>query len=228
MAETLSSLNQDTKRLHQAFLWTVAFTALLWLIKLAEIGFDVELGQLGIYPRRANGAWGILWAPLLHGSLSHLFANTAPILILGTTLLYGYPRSATILIPILYLGSGLGVWLLGRAGYHVGASGLAFGMMFFIFSIGVLRWDRRAIALSLIVFLLYGGMIWGILPQAPDISFESHLTGALIGTLMAFLLRNRDTPPPEKVYSWESVEEEEEEEEPTTEEPGDEPWDSWR
>lgn len=223
MAETLISLEQDATRLRQAFLWAISFTALLWLIKLTEIGLSVDFVQLGIYPRAQNGVWGLLWAPLLHGSLFHLFANTAPLIILGTALLYGYPRAAKILIPILYLGSGVGVWLFGRVGYHIGASGLIFGMVFFIFTIGALRWDRRAIALSLVVFLLYGGMIWGILPQAPGISFESHLFGALIGTLMAFLLKGRDTPPPEKVYSWEG----EEEEEPTSEQ-DDEAWNSWR
>jgi hypothetical protein len=76
-------------------------------------------------------------------------------------------------------------------------------MMFFLFTIGVLRWDRRAIALSLVVFLLYGGMIWGIFPTRPDISFEYHLFGAGIGILLAFFLRRLDPPPEEKKYSWE-------------------------
>ena len=130
MAETLLSPSQETKRLRLAFVAAVLFAAALWLIKLVESGFDLQLDRFGIYPRSENGAWGILWSPLLHGSLSHLFANTAPIVILGTALLYGYPRAATRLLPILYLGTGLGVWLFGRAGYHIGASGLAFGMMF--------------------------------------------------------------------------------------------------
>jgi membrane associated rhomboid family serine protease len=75
--------------------------------------------------------------------------------------------------------------------------------MFFVFTIGVLRWDRKAIALSMIVFLLYGSMIWGVLPGRPGISFESHLSGAVIGLVLALLLRNADPRPPEKKYSWE-------------------------
>jgi membrane associated rhomboid family serine protease len=225
MAETLISLDQDSKRLRRAFLWSASFALFLWLIKLLEIGLEMELGDLGIYPRRGDNAWGILWAPLLHGSLSHLFANTAPIVILGTALLYGYPRAAKLLLPILYLGSGTGVWLFGRAGYHIGASGLIFGLLFFLFTVGALRWDRRAIALSLMVFFLYGGMIWGILPQGPGVSFESHLFGALIGTLMAFLLKGWDAPPAEKVYSWEGEEEDPAQEQ---EQPIDTSWDSWR
>jgi membrane associated rhomboid family serine protease len=221
MAETLLSPSQETKRLRLAFVAAVLFAAALWLIKLVESGFDLQLDRFGIYPRSENGAWGILWSPLLHGSLSHLFANTAPIVILGTALLYGYPRAATRLLPILYLGTGLGVWLFGRAGYHIGASGLAFGMMFFIFTVGALRWDRRAIALSLIVFFLYGGMIWGILPQGPGVSFEAHLFGALLGVLSAFLFRYRDAAPPAKVYSWEG---EEDGDEPGLDDYQDESW----
>jgi hypothetical protein len=96
-----------------------------------------------------------------------------------------------------------GVWLYARETYHIGASGLTFGMLFFIFAIGALRWDRRAIALSMLVFFLYGGMIWGIFPGRPGISFEYHFFGAAIGVLGAIALRNLDPAPPKKKYSWE-------------------------
>jgi len=122
---------------------------------------------------------------------------------MGTMLLYGYPRAAKVLLPAVYLGGGVAVWLFAREAYHIGASGLAFGMLFFVFTVGVLRWGRRTIALSLVVFFLYGGMISGVLPGAHDISFESHLSGALIGIVLAFLLRHRDPEPPRKQYSWE-------------------------
>jgi len=110
-----------------------------------------------------------------------------------------YPHA----LAVIYLGSGLGVWLFARSAYHIGASGLTFGMMFFVFTIGALRWDKRAIALSLIVFFLYGGMIWGIFPTTPGISFEYHFFGAVLGVAMAVLLKNRDPAPPHKKYSWE-------------------------
>jgi len=140
---------------------------------------------------------------LIHGSAVHAFANTAPLIVLGTALLYGYPKASRIFGPALYLGSGLAVWLFARPAFHIGASGLTFGMMFFVFTIGVLRWDRPAIALSLLVFFLYGGMIWGIFPGEPDVSFESHFFGALCGVLLALMLRTRDPAPPQKKYSWE-------------------------
>lgn len=194
---------RDTHRLRRAFLSSVAFTGLLWLIELAELVFRLDLSHLAIFPRRPDTLAGIVLAPLLHVSLSHLFANTAPILVLGTLLLYGYPKASRILFPVLYLGSGLGVWLIARPAWHLGASGLVFGMMFFVFTLGILRWDRRAIALALVVFLLYGSTIWGIFPTAPDISFEYHLLGAGIGVLLAFLLKGLDPPPQEKKYDWE-------------------------
>lgn len=180
---------------------------LLWMIKLVDVTFGFDFVQYGIYPRRPSGLVGIAWAPLIHGSTLHVFANTAPIIILGTALLYGYPRSAVIVITGIYLGSGVGVWLFARSAYHIGASGLTFGMMFFVFTIGVLRWDRRAISLSLLVFFLYGGMIWGIFPNAPGISYESHFFGAFIGIVLAFFLKGHDPAPPEKRYSWEDQQE---------------------
>lgn len=212
MAVASHEPDHDTTRLRRAFAVVAAFTATLWLIKLAEMALGLELADLGVYPRRPSGAWGILWAPLIHGSLSHLFANTAPILILGTLLLYGYPRSARVLLPVLYLGSGLGVWLFARGAYHIGASGLTFGMMFFVFTMGLLRWDRPAIALSLVVFFLYGSMVWGIFPQDPGVSFEAHFFGAAIGVALAFVLRNRDPAPPQKRYSWEDEDQDADEE----------------
>jgi membrane associated rhomboid family serine protease len=193
----------DRRRLKRSFIIAASFTAMLWLIKIIEEITGISLVEYGIYPARPQGLTGIVLAPLIHSSFSHLFANTAPLVILGTAVLYGYPRSARIVIPVVYLASGICVWLFGRPAWHIGASGLTFGFMFFVFSIGALRWDRKAIALSMTVFLLYGGMIMGIFPDRPNISFESHLFGALTGLVLAVLLRNADPRPPEKKYSWE-------------------------
>jgi membrane associated rhomboid family serine protease len=196
-------VREDRERLAYAFVLSGAFAILLWLVKIFESVTGFDSIQYGIYPGRLSGLVGILTAPFIHGSPAHLLSNTLPIVILGTALLYGYPKSARIVIPALFLGTGLGVWLIGRESYHVGASGLSFGMMFFVFTIGVLRWDRRAIGLAMVVFFLYGGMIWGVFPSDPQISYESHLSGAILGVALAFLLRGRDAPPPAKRYSWE-------------------------
>lgn len=193
----------DERRFHQALFMTVSFVAVLWLVHVGAVLFEFNLVKYGIYPHRITGTVGIAFAPFIHGSFSHLFANSVAIVILGTALLYGYPRSARFVLGCLYAGTGLGVWLTARDAYHIGASGLTFGMMFFVFIIGAIRWDRRAIALSMLVFFLYGGMVWGIFPTGPNVSYESHFFGALIGVVLAILCRNRDPAPLEKRYSWE-------------------------
>ena len=218
-SHSLNNPREDSRHLKRSFTAVASFTAVLWLIKIVEIMVGANFASYGVYPGQPGGLTGIIWSPLIHTSFSHLLANTAPLLLLGTALLYGYPRSAKIVIPAVYFGSGLGVWLFARDAFHVGASGLTFGFMFFVFTVGVLRWDKRATALSLVVFFLYGGMIWGIFPSQPDISFESHFFGAMIGIALAVLLRNRDPYPPEKQYSWEQ-------DEVTDPEPGDEPPDN--
>jgi membrane associated rhomboid family serine protease len=200
---TPESPDGDARRLRRAFLAAAAFAALLWAIKLVEVISGIDLSGYALFPRASMGLRGILLAPLLHGGFAHLIANTPPILVLGTALIYGYPKAARIVIPVVWLGSGFAVWFFARPAFHLGASGLTFGLMFFVFTIGALRWDRRAIALSLAVFLLYGGMVWGILPTDPRISFEYHLAGAVLGVILAFVLKDLDPRPPEKTYSWE-------------------------
>lgn len=204
-------LNEDRSRLRKTVIFVGSFTGLLWLIEVLEAVFGWDLHQLGVYPRELSGLVGVFLAPLIHGGWGHLFANTLPLLVLATALIYAYPKAAKTALAGIYFGSGLGVWLFARESYHIGASGLIHGMMFFVFLMGILRRDRRAIALSLLVFFLYGGMVATILPGEPHISFESHLAGAIMGVILAFALRQRDPPPPRKKYSWEYETEPEEE-----------------
>ncbi|MEZ5541340.1 MAG: rhomboid family intramembrane serine protease [Pseudomonadota bacterium] len=184
----------------------LAVIGLLWLLALLDQGLDLRLYRLGIYPRALIGLPGILFAPLIHGSWGHLISNSFALLVLLTTLLYGYPRSARAALALIWLGSNLCVWLFARASWHFGASGLTHGIMFYIFTSGILRRDRPSIALALIVFLLYGGMIWTIFPQQPDISYESHFFGAAAGVLAALLFAHRDPRPPGRHYDWEDAE----------------------
>jgi len=193
----------DSARFDRALRIAAVFVALLWLIETGEWLAGAELERLGIAPREPAGLAGILLAPLLHGSWSHLAANSLPLLVLGTSVLFGYPRAARIVLPVVYLGTGLLVWCFARPVHHIGASGLTFGMMFFVFTVGALRWDRRAIALASLAFFLYGSMIWGVFPGRAGISFETHLAAAGLGIVLAVALRRRDPPPPEKRYSWE-------------------------
>ena len=182
---------------------TIIFITALCLIEFLDRWLQLELYRFGIYPRSPGDFVNIVFAPLIHGSWNHLLSNSATLLILLTTLLYAYPRSAKWVLPLIYLGSGTGVWLFARESYHYGASGLTHGMMFFIFTSGILRRDRRSIALAMIVFFLYGGMIWTIFPTEPGISFESHFFGAASGVLGAIIFNRFDPMPAEKRYDWE-------------------------
>ena len=180
----------------------LGFVALIWCIQLLNWGLDLGLERFGVRPRQLAGLPGILLAPVLHGGFSHLFANSLPLLVLGTVMLHLYPNSALKVIPAIYLGPGIAVWLFARASVHLGASGLVYGLVSYIFMAGLIRRDTRAIAASLLVCLLYGALAWGVLPIEPGVSWETHLAAALIGLALAIALRRLDIPP-RKRYAWE-------------------------
>ncbi len=185
-----------------AIKFALGFVALLWIVQLLNWGFGLELERFGVRPRQLVGLLGILFAPLLHGSPAHLLSNSLPLFILLTVMLHLYPNSALKVLPAVYFGSGIAVWLFARDSDHIGASGLVYGLVAYIFAAGLIRRDRRAIAASLLVCFLYGALVWGVLPIEPGVSWETHLSAALIGLALAIALRCLDIPP-RKRYSWE-------------------------
>ena len=180
---------------------SLGFVALLWVIPL--LGWGLELEQFGVRPRQWIGLPGILVAPLLHAGFSHLIANTLPLIVLGTTMLHLYPSASLRVLPAVYLGPGIAVWLFARDGNHVGASGLVYGLISYVYVAGLIRRDRRAIAAALLVAFMYGAAVWGVLPFQHGVSWETHLAAALIGAVLAVAFRHRDRPPPIQ-YSWEN------------------------
>ncbi len=180
-------------------LWS---TCGLWLILILDTVLGLGLSHYGLRPRHLDGLIGILTAPLLHGGAEHLFSNTLPLIISLTALLYFYPRSAMRVIPLIWIGSGLLAWMIGRDSLHFGASGLIYGMLAYVFVGGLLRLDMRSVAVSVMVWFLYGSMIWGILPIRPNMSWELHLAGAILGVAMAIAYRRWDQTPVKR-YSWE-------------------------
>jgi membrane associated rhomboid family serine protease len=180
----------------------LAFVALLWLIQLFNWTLDLELQRFGVRPREWRGLAGILLAPLLHADFMHLLANTLPLLVLGTVMLHLYPGAAVRVLLAVYVGPGIAVWLFARDSVHIGASGMAYGLVGYILVAGLIRRDRRAIAASLLVCFMYGALVWGVLPIQPGVSWETHLAGALIGVGLAIVFRHLDVPPRRR-YSWE-------------------------
>ncbi len=184
-----------------------AFVVVIVLIHAAAAWLGLPLQRYGIIPRTLAGLPGIISAPLLHGDFNHLLSNALPLLVVGTAMLHLYPDASRIVLPAVYFGPGVAVWLLGRDSVHLGASGLVYGLVSYVFAAGLLRRDRRAIAASLLVAFMYGTLVWGVFPIKIGVSWETHLAATTIGVALALLLRRRDIPP-RKRYSWEDEVEE--------------------
>lgn len=196
-------MTEGKTKLFRVFFYPAAFVVLLWLVKILEISLGINLVSLGIYPRKIPGLIGIITAPLIHADCNHLISNSLPLLFLGLGISYSYPTTSKKLFIGVYTLHGLLVWILARQAYHIGASGLVYGFVSFLFFSGIIRRDNRSIALALIVTLFYGGLTWGVLPIKAEISWEAHLFGSLIGIMFAFIFRKAD---PAQKYDWEAEE----------------------
>lgn len=178
-----------------------AIVLIFWIVKLLENAYDLDLTDWGILPLTWEGLPGILFSPFIHGSYEHLFSNSIPFLVLMFALLYFYRHLAYRIFFLIYILSGICVWLGGRDSWHIGASGIVYGLASFLFVSGVLRKDLNLLTVSIIVVFLYGSMFWGIFPIKPEISWESHLWGSASGFLLAIYYRNQG--PVRPVASWE-------------------------
>lgn len=176
----------------QALAVIAGFVLLLYVSEAVDTVLGGALNDDGILPRRSDGLDGVLWAPLLHGGWAHLVANTIPVLVLGFLALAGGLGQFLAVTATVWLVSGLGTWLVGDQGVHLGASGLVFGWMAFLLVRGFFAGSLRQIALAAVLFLLWGGMLWGVLPGVPGVSWQGHLFGALGGLLAAWVVAGAD------------------------------------
>ncbi len=185
--------------------------ALMWTVKIIELSLGTDLSRWGVIPHTAKGLIGILTLPFLHGSWEHLLSNSVPILVLGTALYYCYPSIANRVLLIIYLASGLITWCIGNPeSTHIGASALVYGLNLFLITSGFIRGNRILIVIALIMVFLYVSFIWGMIPSLAipqNISWEGHLSGAIIGVLLAFFLRKEG--PQKEVYHWDEEDEDE-------------------
>lgn len=170
--------------------------AILWLIHgLRFIGIlDWEAYEYGLRPRRAFGLWGILTSPLVHGDWKHLISNSVPLLAMIVTFGAFFRSVAWQAFIMIYLLTGISVWVFARDVFHIGASGVVYGLISFVFWSGVFRRSLRSIVLSLIVVLVYTPMFAGVLPVKEGISWESHLLGGLVGIFVAWWFREELEP----------------------------------
>jgi membrane associated rhomboid family serine protease len=181
---------------------SLVFVGILWAIFIVDNVFGLQLGRFGLRPHSIPGLVGVITAPLLHGNFPHILSNSIPLFISLTATLYLYPSAAMRVVPMIWMGSGLLAWFIGRSSLHYGASGLIYGLLAYVFVSGILRRDMRSVSVSLLVGFLYGSMVWGVLPTRPHVSWEMHLSGAVLGVLLAIVFRNWDRPPLVR-YDWE-------------------------
>lgn len=192
------ALHTDKNIFSKSVLFSLGFTFLLWLVKAVEWSISTDLGVLGILPRTLSGIIGIFTAPLIHGNTLHLLSNTFPLFLLLITLFYFYNRVALEAFVWIYLITGFWVWIAGREAYHIGSSGLVYGLASFLFFSGIFRKNARSVAVTLIILFLYGGMLQGVVPTSENISWESHLLGSVAGMLCSFYFRKTGNTDPEK------------------------------
>lgn len=197
-------MNQDRKKFFGSLAIPALLVTLMWVVKMAEMAFSIDLGPWGLVPRTTQGLLGILTMPFLHGDGEHLLTNTSAMLVLGTALYYCYPTLANRVMIIGWLGSGLLTWCIGSPhSVHVGASGLIYALNLFLIVSGFIRGNRMLIVISLIMVFLYGSFIWGMIPalaRPQNISWEGHLGGAIVGVLLALTFKKEG--PQKEEHHW--------------------------
>jgi membrane associated rhomboid family serine protease len=189
------------KKLFLSMIIPGIFVFFMWLIKIIEVLFEIDLSHFGIYPQTVQGLTGILFSPFIHADLQHLFNNSLPLFFLSIALFYFYSELALKVFVWNYFITGLLVWTGGREAWHIGASGLVYGLASFLFFSGIIRRYFRLIALSLLIVFLYGSMVWGLFPGVyKNVSWESHMLGFFSGVFLAIWFRNQG--PQRPVYEW--------------------------
>lgn len=166
-----------------------ALVTVLWSVEIFDwLVLRGALDGMGIQPRTLGGLQAIVVAPWLHAGFGHLLANTIPLVVLGWFVMLRRTGDFFIVALATLLASGLGIWLFGGAAtIHLGVSGVVFGLFGYLLARGYYERSIVAIALALVAFLIYGGMVWGMLPLQRGISWQGHLFGFVGGAVVAYL-----------------------------------------
>jgi membrane associated rhomboid family serine protease len=200
-----NSSAEKRKIFHALFVPSI-ITLLIFLSFVFERGMGLNFYKAGIYPRNIENLWGVFTYVFVHASWAHLFNNIISFFALSVSLYYFYNLIAGKILLYSYLSSGVLLWLVGRESWHIGASGLVYALVFFLFFSGLIRKHVPLISISLVVVFLYGSMFWHLFPwQTNDpVSWEGHLSGGLSGLILAVVFRNEGPQKPEKVWDEET------------------------
>lgn len=179
----------EKKIFYHSLLIPFLIVLIFWFVKIVEAFSGFSFVRFGVFPLHLDGLQGIIFSPFIHSDFSHLISNSLPFFILLFMLIYFYRRISYRIFFLLYFFSGVCVWLVGRPAWHIGASGVVYAMAAFHFVSGLIRSDVRLLTLSVVVVFLYGGLIWGLLPIRPEVSWEGHISGAISGIVLAIYYR---------------------------------------
>lgn len=180
------SREEENSAFAYSFLPGLLFVVLLWLIALLSYLTEAKLSWLGIFPRNFFGLIGVVTGPLIHADLLHLLSNSFPFVLLSGFILFQHRRTGADVLIFVYVLSGLLTWFIGRQAYHVGASGVIYGMASYLLFVGFIDRDRGSLAVSLAVLFLYSGLFYGLFPGEEHVSWEGHLAGSMAGFAAAF------------------------------------------
>ncbi len=189
----------------EAIIYPLALVVVIWVVYFAEQIFPtIDWVQLGVYPRTVKGLIGVLFMPFIHAptDISHIVNNSFPILVLMGTVVYFYRSIALKVFALAWIFTGLGVWAIAdnHGSYHIGISGIIYALASFIFVSGYIRQYLPLQAMALFVAFMYGGMVWGIFPTSERISWEGHLSGAIVGLLLAIWFAEKGPVAPKYQY----------------------------
>ncbi len=197
----ISMKNIESKRLLLSAVIPATIVIAIVIVFLLQYTNIIVGYKLGIYPRQQSGLLGIALAPFLHSDWSHLLSNIVSLFILATGVFYFYRDLGILVLLVCWVVGGSLTWALGRDSFHIGASGLVYGLASFLFFSGVVRQNIQLLAVSLIVVIQYGSLVWGILPSLKEISFESHIYGGAAGFVLAIVLQNKGPRLPQNVWN---------------------------
>ncbi|WP_439153034.1 rhomboid family intramembrane serine protease [Winogradskyella sp.] len=195
------SAQQQFKYSNSVILYPLIILFSVWLVFWYQVRVDYGIKSFGIRPQKLDGLLGIFSSPFLHADIDHIYNNSIPLFVLTLALFYFYKKIAWKVILYGIIISGLLTWLISSRGNHIGASGLIYVLVSFIFFKGIFAKHYRLIALSLMVIFLYGSMIWYVFPIKDGMSWEGHLGGLLTGLVFALVFRKQVAKP--ERYKWE-------------------------
>ncbi|RDV16237.1 rhomboid family intramembrane serine protease [Pontibacter diazotrophicus] len=193
--DTYDDLQDQEVHFGYSFLPGILFVALMALISLLSYLTNASLSWLGVLPRSFFGLIGVVTGPLIHSGLLHLLSNAFPLVLLSGFILFLHRRTAPRVILLIYVLSGILTWFIGRQAYHIGASGVVYGLAGFLLFKGFLQQNRSSMAVSLAVLFLYSGLFYGLFPNEEHVSWEGHIAGLIAGLVAAIVYSEGNKQP---------------------------------